>query len=550
MFDDGHHPIGLPAPLDQGSRSPNLPIRTRRLARRTVRLILRVGLITETLLAHSAIAQPAIVPGPVTSKVERPQRRPVVQSAQPREEEWRVIYLGDDRVGYSRLAIDRERDEQRSEVVHTLDETWMTFKRFGQELKMEIRLETRETRKGDLLWYDYEFRNPPAATTRSIATVKGGVLKVETTVAGQTDTQHLEWRAGVKSPGWQDRTLQARPMRPGEKRRMQVFLPELNKVTDVTITADRLRRTKRHDGEYSSLLKVRSQQSILPDRAVISFLDESGTSLRSEMPFLPGLVLTIYKVDQTTAMEEISGAELDIAVQTLIPLKKPMRRGHRTTRAVYRVVVPRASEKIPSSDVQLVRGIASDSAEVTVLTAEPPERDRRIRVDAAFTSPTRFLQANDHRVSNMARKAVAGQVDPWKICLQMERYVHRKLKSKSFSTALASAAEVAKTLEGDCTEHAVLLAAMLRSQRIPSRIAVGLVYVESQAAFGGHMWTEAWLDGRWIPLDATLGRGGIGAAHIKLADSSFADDGPSPVTSFIPLFDLLGNMEIDVVEAE
>jgi transglutaminase-like putative cysteine protease len=132
----------------------------------------------------------------------------------------------------------------------------------------------------------------------------------------------------------------------------------------------------------------------------------------------------------------------------------------------------------------------------------------------------------------------------------MEKYVSKTLTNKNFSTAMASAAEVAERLEGDCTEHAVLLAAMLRAKMIPSRIAVGLVYIEHNHSFGGHMWSEAWLDGKWVPLDATLGRGGIGGAHIKMAQSSFSDDGPAPVLSFLPMMKVLGKMEIKVIESE
>ncbi|MCA9109995.1 MAG: transglutaminase domain-containing protein, partial [Planctomycetaceae bacterium] len=99
-----------------------------------------------------------------------------------------------------------------------------------------------------------------------------------------------------------------------------------------------------------------------------------------------------------------------------------------------------------------------------------------------------------------------------------------------------------------CTEHAVLLAGMLRAKGIPSRVAVGLVYVARLSAFGGHMWTEAYLDGRWVPLDSTLGYGGIGAGHIKFADSSLSDDGPSPITAFVPLVSSLGKMKIEVVQ--
>ena len=91
---------------------------------------------------------------------------------------------------------------------------------------------------------------------------------------------------------------------------------------------------------------------------------------------------------------------------------------------------------------------------------------------------------------------------------------------------------------------------MLRTQQIPSRVVVGLVYAERFGAFGGHMWTEAWLDGQWVPLDGTLGAGGIGGGHIKLADSDLADEGPAPVTSFLPLMNLLADVKIRIIRVD
>ena len=104
-------------------------------------------------------------------------------------------------------------------------------------------------------------------------------------------------------------------------------------------------------------------------------------------------------------------------------------------------------------------------------------------------------------------------------------------------------------MEGDCTEHAVLLAAMLRAQKLPSRVAVGMIYIPSRSSFGGHMWTEVFLDNRWIPLDATLGKGGIGAGHIKLTDSSLADNAPAPLTIFLPLLQTVGKLSIEIIDS-
>ena len=94
----------------------------------------------------------------------------------------------------------------------------------------------------------------------------------------------------------------------------------------------------------------------------------------------------------------------------------------------------------------------------------------------------------------------------------------------------------------------MLLAALARASGIPSRVAIGLVYVERSAGFGYHMWTEVYLDGQWYPLDATIGQGGIGPAHIKLVDSSL--DGASAYSAFLPVAKVVGQLKISVLDTK
>jgi len=122
----------------------------------------------------------------------------------------------------------------------------------------------------------------------------------------------------------------------------------------------------------------------------------------------------------------------------------------------------------------------------------------------------------------------------------------------------ATASEVARTREGDCTEHAVLLAAMLRADGIPARVASGLVFVDSFAGreniFGYHMWTQALVEDesgqpRWLDLDATLPpRTPFDASHITLSTSTLEEGGSS--NALIALVPLLGRLEIEIVSAE
>jgi hypothetical protein len=146
----------------------------------------------------------------------------------------------------------------------------------------------------------------------------------------------------------------------------------------------------------------------------------------------------------------------------------------------------------------------------------------------------------------MASAVAPRESDDWRLAQALEAHVHQIIEAKNFSQAFASAAEVAETLEGDCTEHAVLLAALCRARNIPARVAIGLVYYPAQQGFAYHMWNEVWIKDRWIPLDATLGLGGIGAGHLKLAESSL--HGATAYSAFFPVFRVIGRLTIEVVE--
>jgi hypothetical protein len=73
---------------------------------------------------------------------------------------------------------------------------------------------------------------------------------------------------------------------------------------------------------------------------------------------------------------------------------------------------------------------------------------------------------------------------------------------------------------GDCTETAVLLAALGRAAGIPTKVANGLVYSADRFegvgnVFIPHSWVLAWVDGAWRSYDAALPTG-FDATHIAL----------------------------------
>jgi transglutaminase-like putative cysteine protease len=169
-------------------------------------------------------------------------------------------------------------------------------------------------------------------------------------------------------------------------------------------------------------------------------------------------------------------------------------------------------------------------------------------VGPKFLKSCYFIKSDDEKVREHVRQAVGDETDAWRRAIRIERWVHTHMRKDNASDAFATADHVARTLRGDCTEYAMLTAAMCRAAGIPSRAVVGLVYVDSARgpAFGFHMWAEVWVQGQWMPIDATLGKGYVGATHLKIADHSWHDT--QSLTPILPALRVVGKTAIEVIE--
>jgi hypothetical protein len=464
------------------------------------------------------------------------------------DESWQVVEMAGSRVGYSHVTTTRRTGDDGKEIIVCDSMTHMQLKRFNQSLKVTERLHTEETTDGQLLGFRYRMDNPPISSMETVGTIRGDQLTLETHANGATETSESDWDPTVKSPAWQDRELEEHPLKQGEKRSFPVYLPPLNQVLTMTLTESGPAKTKLLDGTEIDATRIVISHSSFLLPSIDAFMDKEGHIVKTETKLLSVLTFT---VDRETALKEIDDQPADLAIETLVKVE-PITKAHDRQRIVYRVTLPdgKAAEAFPNGPTQQVTKVSETEADIAV-TARPaaPSGDAG-PPEEKYLKPTRFLDCENSFVREHAEKAAAKGGASGDAARAMEKYVHDTMRDRNFATGLATASEVAEKLEGDCTEHAVLLAAMLRARKIPSRVAVGLVYSEQHQAFAGHMWTEAYLDGVWTPLDATLGKGGIGPAHIKVADSALDEDAPTPIAAFLPMLHLLGQMKLAVVSVE
>jgi transglutaminase-like putative cysteine protease len=96
------------------------------------------------------------------------------------------------------------------------------------------------------------------------------------------------------------------------------------------------------------------------------------------------------------------------------------------------------------------------------------------------------------------------------------------------------ASTVARDKSGDCTEYAVLSAAMARALGHPAKVVFGTViaYESGSVNAYGHAWTEVYSEHGWQRLDAALY--GAGAKRLfYLPSGTLVNEGPGYMLSVI-----------------
>jgi hypothetical protein len=101
---------------------------------------------------------------------------------------------------------------------------------------------------------------------------------------------------------------------------------------------------------------------------------------------------------------------------------------------------------------------------------------------------------------------------------ELEQFVFEHVEDKNYAHGFDVASIVAQSQSGDCSEHAVLLTALLRMYKHPARTIIGIfVSLQDPVVAYGHAWTEYYGDAGWTGIDGTRIDNTVGAHYIPLA---------------------------------
>ena len=154
-----------------------------------------------------------------------------------------------------------------------------------------------------------------------------------------------------------------------------------------------------------------------------------------------------------------------------------------------------------------------------------------------FLAPTIFIQSDKNAVRGLAKIIIGREKSALKITRKLMRWVYTNIEKKP-TLSIPSALEVLKTKQGDCNEHAVLMAALCRAVGIPAKVCAGIVYLNGR--FYYHAWIEVYLN-RWISVDPTMNQFPADVTHIKFIEGDLENQ--------FAVLKLIGKLDIEILES-
>jgi hypothetical protein len=466
-------------------------------------------------------------------------------------QEWMEVYLLGQKVGYSTLTLRRDGDE-----ITTVTKTLMEVKRGAVPMSFETQELTTETLAGEPLGFRAEINMSGQPVVQS-GQVADGQLTLTQTQQGRAQSRQLPYPDGaLMTWGLMRKTLDL-PLEPGASFSAQMYSPSLS--TDAALAVDYEvigPETITLHGEkvpaWRALMTMKLGGSAIPTTI---WTDENQRVLKTSANIM-GMPMEMVSATQEQAMKGFAPAE--IFESNLITLNRAIPAD--AQEVVYRVTVDGAHPdlNLPEGDYQKVERVGVGEFLVTVTRADHAQLPRTLpKLDMSvwgeYLEPNLILDTQDEKVVEVAHKIPGAAQDKVAQADQLRVVVSNYIDDKNLSVGFATASEVARDPQGDCSEHAVLLAAVGRVWGIPSRCVAGLVYLPQMKdasgqlldnVMGYHMWTQFYLGGQWVDFDAALAESECSPTRLALMTSSLQETSMSELG--LALLDLIGQITVEV----
>ncbi len=341
-----------------------------------------------------------------------------------------------------------------------------------------------------------------------------GGYDLSITVGPRTRTQTMAWPDGALLYEGVRRAIVAHGLHPGtryELSRFDVSSQTVSRLDMHVIGPEQVDLP----GASRELVHIRQvRPGIRSDAVTDLWVDRQGDVLKLALPML-GFRLELLACDRNCALQPDQNVDVLKQAMLMVPRPLPQLLREQPLRFTFRVPSHRDNPFL-DTDLQKVQRFGRN---VWVVDTVPIRKGIAQNPTSADIASNDWLQSDAAPIRALARKAAGAASSNAQRMLRMTRFVRSYMTREGASVGYASALEALRTRRGDCTEYAVLLAAMARAEGIPARVVTGLAYAGHYNGQDGvlvpHTWVQAWVNGAWQEYDAALPR--YDRTHIAMA---------------------------------
>ena len=161
------------------------------------------------------------------------------------------------------------------------------------------------------------------------------------------------------APTLPEQSMARKPMKEHEKRPCRMFIPDLNKIADITLSSAAIEAVIMGDGSTRSLLRVEQTTQVdgkpRPEFNNTMWVDSGGQVLKAEQDALGKLVT--YRTTKEAAMAPGGPIQFDLITGTVIKTPRPIPNAEQTRHVKYRLTFDGGdiAEAIPTDARQTVQ---------------------------------------------------------------------------------------------------------------------------------------------------------------------------------------------------
>jgi len=433
---------------------------------------------------------------------------------------WMNIYLKNQKIGYSHSVISKKGSGFRLE-----EEVFMRLNIMG--FSQDMAMSTSAELGPDLSVNRFDFKlNSGMFDFAAAGEVKDNKnLSVEADLSGTVQRFDIP----LKEPVYLTSALlyavfQQSGVSQGDEFSFQIFDPSVMAQEKAVI-----RVAGKEEINYLGAHKQTTKMTInYKGTSETAWMDETGEIVREEG--MLGMTL-----EKTTRQEAYAGIpdrpEQDITRLASVPADKIIGNPRKTEYLKIRLT------GIDTAGLALGGGRQKLDGDILEIFQEKMQRHQMpglgaLPMDArSFLKSEPFIESDHPKIKQTANSIVSSEDRPYQKAKKLIAWINENIVQKPV-LSIPDALSTIENREGDCNEHAVLLAALARAVGIPAKIEAGLVYLDGR--FYYHAWNLLYM-GQWVTADSVFGQIPADATHIRFVSGS-----PSDQMDLMPVVDKVG----------